>query len=361
MQMPTSKICGESSHTGFAGLPHWHQDDHSAAFAAFVCSAREMLARPYRHVSSDFDQDALRRCCERAETQPDLSRDQARAFFEENFCLVDLEGPGFVTGYFEPLMEASPVQTKDFCVPLYCRPPELVDIDDSNRPSDMDQDCRFGQIKDNRLVEYFDRGAIQAGALAGRNLELVWLKDKTDAYFIHIQGSAKLVFPDQTIVRISFSAKSGHAYSSLAKHLSAKQGTDEQLMTADRLADWMRSNPDEIDAFMAHNRSYIFFRIIENISESDGPVGAARIPLIKGRSLAVDRLLHTFGVPIWVRTKEPLPDQESPIHRLMIAHDTGSAIVGPSRGDIFLGTGPEAGFMAGQVRHDAQMTLLVPR
>jgi len=350
-----------SSPLSFDDLPNWSEDDHRAAFDVFVSSAREMLQTPYRQASPDVDHTALMRCCHSALALSDPSSQQSRMFFEQNFQLCKLEGKGFVTGYFEPVVEASAVCTPQYCYPLYRRPPDLVDLDDSSRPLGMDADCRFGRLENGKVSEYYDRGAIQNGALVGKGLELVWLKDKTDAFFIHVQGSARLELTEGSSIRVAYCAKTGHPYTSLAKQLSREMDIDPALMMADRLADWMRSHPDQIDGFMAQNQSYIFFKLIEDIGDDNGPVGAARIPLVAGRSLAVDRNLHTFGLPLWVHTFEPLPGHAGPFHRLMVAQDTGSAIIGSSRGDIFVGTGSEAGLIAGKIRHDAEMILLEPR
>ena len=162
-------------------------------------------------------------------------------------------------------------------------------------------------------------------------------------------------------MRVTYAAKSGHPYTSVAKVLCAQTGIAPETMTADRLADWMRAHPDQIDSLLAHNKSYIFFREGEGLSVDEGPVAAAKVPLIAGRSLAIDRLIHPFGTPFWVATSQPLAMQQQPFARLMMAHDTGSAIVGAARGDLFMGSGDDAGLVAGRIRHRAAMTVLVPK
>ena len=348
----------------FEELVGWADDDHCAAFAAFLPGARRMADTPYKTRRLEVNATALQRVAVIALGLDNPTQDEARSFFEQHFTPNHVElgdgDAGFVTGFFEPLVEASLHKTERFSVPLYRRPPELIDLDDVNRPPSMSAAFRFGRHVANGVEEYFDRPAIQAGALEGRDLELVWLENKVDAFFIHVQGSAKLALPNGNLMRTTYAAKSGHAYTSVAKVLCQQTGIPPEKMTADRLSDWMHANTDLLDELLAHNRSYIFFKEIEGLDPNDGPVAAAKVPLIAGRSLAVDRTLHTFGVPIWLTTDDALPGDVEPLARLMIAHDTGSAIVGPARGDIFTGTGDAAGLIAGRIRHGAKMTIFVP-
>jgi membrane-bound lytic murein transglycosylase A len=197
--------------------------------------------------------------------------------------------------------------------------------------------------------------------LKGRGLELAWLKSEVDAFFIHIQGSARLRLVEGGTMRIGYDGKSGHPYTGIGR-LAAERGLlSREGAHKDGLEAWLRAEPEEGRALMRENRSFIFFREI-GLLEHEGPIGAAAIPLTTGRSLAVDRTLVTFHTPIWVDAAElrDLDDADRPFRRLMIAHDTGSAIVGPGRGDLFFGSGDAAGSRAGRVRHAAAMTLLVP-
>ena len=289
---------------------------------------------------------------------------EARRFFEEYFqpyTWAASDQTGFVTGYFEPECEAALQATPEFSVPLYRRPPDLIDIDPHNRPDPLDCDFAFGRLVDGTISEYFDRQQIQSGALAGRGLELVWLKDKVTAYFIHVQGSALLRLTNGERRRIGYAAKSGHPYTSLGKLLCERLNVAPAEMTADRLADWMRNHRDELDAFMAQNRSYIFFEMSQAAASAEGPLGAGKVALTPGRSLAIDHTVHTYGTPVWVATDSDLLDEDRCFRRLMVAEDTGSAIVGPQRGDIFVGSGAKAGYLAGQIQAKAQMYTLVPR
>jgi len=352
--------------TSFQALDGWGADDHRAAFDAFLVSARRMLDKPYKTRALGIESAALLNTARAAFHMGQVGTSQARVFFEDNFVPhrfkdTAVETAGFLTGYFEPLVPASRHKTPRFTVPLYRRPPDLVDVGAHNRPAGMASSFRYARKTPQGLEEYFDRAAIQSGALNAKGLELVWLENKVEAFFIHVQGSAKLSLDDGSFMRVTYAAKSGHPYTSVGKVLSNKTGIPPARMTADRLAGWMYANPAEIDALLAHNRSFIFFHEVTGLDPDAGPLAAAKVPLVAGRSLAVDRTLHTFGTPIWVATKEALPGDSKPLARLMIAHDTGSAIVGPARGDVFVGTGEEAGMIAGKVRHRASMIVLVPK
>ncbi len=348
----------------FSDLLGWEVDNHRAAFEAFLTSAKRMVEIPYKTRQLQVRGSALQRAARVALDLDSPSANQARKFFEAEFTpkqiITNDQEDGFLTGFFEPVVSASLNPSKEYPIPLYQRPKELIDIDDASRPVSMDPYFRFGKRGEKGVEEYYDRPAIQSGALEGKNLELVWLRNKVDAFFIHVQGAAKLVLENGEFMRITYAAKSGHPYTSVAKVLCQQTSTAPELMTADRLADWMHKNPDQLDALLAHNQSFIFFKEVIGLNQDEGPIAAAKVPLTANRSLAVDRKIHTFGSPIWVSTMQALPEQKLPLARLMIAHDTGSAIVGASRGDIFTGTGDAAGLIAGRIRHQAKMTILVP-
>lgn len=350
----------------FAEISGWRDDDHAAAYAAFLVGARTIADAPPKTRSLGIDGGGLQRAA-RAALQRDSAQTKgtAREFFERWFVPRRICARGFVTGYYEPEVEASRSPTARFKVPLYRRPSDLVDVDDSNRPPAWHREVRFARRSDAGLVPFFDRAAIEDGALAGRALELAYVESPVDAFFIHVQGSARLRLVEGegqgTTLRTSYDGKAGHPYTSIGK-LAVERG----ILTRDRadkdgLEAWLKSHPEEGRALMRENRSYIFFRETE-VSDREGPLGAAGVPLAPYRSLAVDRTLHTFHTPVFVEAPE-LADPEhegKQFRRLMVAHDTGSAIVGPARGDIFFGSGEAAGSRAGRVRHAATMIALVP-
>jgi membrane-bound lytic murein transglycosylase A len=346
----------------FSEIAGWEEDDHTAAFAAFRVGARRIAQKPPKTRLLGIDGGGLSEAAHIVlgmDEQPD--RPVARRFFEWHFRPHRIEAPGSVTGYFEPEVAASRVPTARFKVPLYRRPDDLCDVTDANRPPGWDAAVHFARRAGEGIEPYFDRGAIEDGALDGRGLEIAWIESPTDAFFIHVQGSARLRLADGTTMRIGFDGKSGHAYTSIGR-LAVERGVLSRERTdKDGLEAWLKSHPAEGRALMRENRSYIFFRETGQ-SEAEGPLGAAGVPLTPWRSLAVDRGLHTFHAPIWVEAPALFDPEraQKPFRRLMIAQDTGSAIVGPTRGDIFCGSGARAGSIAGRIRHDAAMIVLVP-
>ena len=348
---------------GYQDIPNWENDDHISAFESFLVSAERMVVKPYKTRELGVNGRELSNIAKAAVdcSKNPMTTSQARTFFEAAFQPHKVnDANGFLTGYFEPVVAASKTRSTEFCEPLYLRPNDLVDVGNANRPSEMDSSYRYGLKTSDGIKPYFDRRAISTGALSGRNLELVYLKNKVDAFFIHVQGSAKLNLNEGGVMRVTYAAKSGHPYSSIAKKLCALLQVPPADMTADQLKKWMHENPDDLDELLFHNQSFIFFEEVLETDPLAGPIAAAKTPLIADRSLAVDRTLHTFGTPIWLTTQEPLPDETKPLACLMIAHDTGSAIVGPARGDIFIGSGDEAGFKAGRVRHSSEMIVFIP-
>ena len=347
----------------FEDIEGFAEDDLHRAFSAFRTSARQMLQRSFSTKCLGADGKRLKALGESALGLGEVEARRARQFFEENFQphrIVSQE-TGLLTGYFEPEVDAARAPDERFRYPLYERPDDLIDLRDHNRPAHIDASYRFGKQATDGIGFFSDRRAIDAGALNGRGLEIAWLADRVDQFFIHVQGSSRLRFADGTGTRLTYAAKSGHPYTSLGKILCERLDASPEEMTADRLAIWMREHPEKLDELLANNRSYIFFREVEEQPDDEGPIGAAGCPLVSGRSLAVDRTLHTFGTPVWVATRQPFVNSAESLRRLMVAHDTGSAITGSARGDIFVGSGAEAGLVAGKIRHEMEMITLLPR
>jgi len=345
--------------TSFPALPAWPDDDHLSAFRSFMrFCAPSSHSRGVKNDVPDAVCDAARALQESGR----VSSASARKFFESNFTPYKFGPAGFVTGYFEPELSASRKRHGPFQHPLLRAPGGLTSVTSANRPRGWPADLSHGRRTDAGLVPLPDRGQIMDGALAGETLELVWLKDPIDAFFVHVQGSARLRLDDGSIMRVGYAGKTGHPYSSIARILVRRgEGTPEEL-TMSGLRAWLEANPGQRDALFKENRSFIFFREIEINDPAAGPIGATGLPLISGRSLAIDPAYVPYGFPVFV-TSQNLADFEEPdrkLARLMIADDTGSAIRGAARGDIFVGSGEAAGRIAGEIRHRAAMTLLVP-
>jgi membrane-bound lytic murein transglycosylase A len=351
----------------FADLPGWEADDQREAYAAFRRSAFHAQEKSYRTGSLGIEFGAFAEAYAAARAVAEPNRYDARDFFERFFVparvLESEDAPGFVTGFYEPEVVASPRRTAAFPVPLLSRPPDLVDIDGSNRPAGLDPYLAFARATaDGRLIEYFDRGEIERGALAGRGLEIAWLADRVDAFFIHVQGAARLRMTDGRLLRVTYAAKSGQRFAGPGRILVDLGEIPPEQVTMQSIRAWFRDNPERIDEILWRNRSYIFFREAPVNDPALGPIAAAKVPLTPGRSIAVDRMLHTFGTPFFIDAPalRAFGGHEG-FRRLLIAQDTGSAIIGAARGDLFAGSGDAAGEVAGVVRHPATFHALVPK
>ena len=329
----------------FRDVDGWEADDHAAAFATFLTSCRAMgRTRPARAAWPVHN--ALRELCRRALASPARDATQARAFFEENFRPVRISAlganDGLLTGYFEPEIDGARRQSETFPIPVY------------RRPQDYPRERGAG-------VPYLDRAAIEDGALAGRNLEICWVRDANDLFFMQVQGSARVRFDDGKIVRLSYDGSNNWPYTPIGRVLIERGIVAKEDMSMDRIREWMAANPAEAAELRRQNRRYIFFRE-RPLADHVEAVGAQGVPLTPGRSVAVDRTLFAYGTPFFIEGTLPLESLRSAdrFRRLMVAQDTGSAIVGPARADIYFGAGKQAGSVAGRIRHRARFVMLVP-
>jgi membrane-bound lytic murein transglycosylase A len=352
------------SPVAFDALDGWRDDDHAAAWRAFRLSAVHAASSPPKTRALGVDGAALARIASIAADLPnDLDRDAARAFFEAHFQPVRFAEPsaGFFTGFYEPEVAAEAIPSASFSVPLHAPPPELVEIDETDPPPDLEPGMRFARRTADGFEPFFDRGAIERGALDGRGLEIAYLEDRVDALFVHIQGAARLRFSDGTLRRVTYAAKTGHAYTPVGRVLLERGLLPKGGVTMETIRDWFAAHPDAASEIIWQNRSYIFFREAPVTDPALGPIAAAKVPLSAGRSLAVDRTLHTFHAPVWIDTRLPADEGGAAFRRLMVAQDTGSAILGPARGDIFFGSGAEAGRIAGRMQAPGDFVVLSPR
>lgn len=278
----------------------------------------------------------------------------ARLFLERRYDPY-AAGTGIMTGYYEPVLRGAPAQDEVFRTPLYARPAELVEqagADSLRR--------RFGMIRDGRIEPFHDRGAIDDGVLAGRGLELVWVDDPVDAFFLHIQGSGRVVLPDGEMIRIGYAAQNGRAFVPIGRILIERGDIPRDRMSMQAIRAWLREvGHDRAVSLMRYNHSYVFFRRVEGLTPEQGPIGAMGVPLTPLRSVAVDRAHIPLGLPLFVTARDPI--DRGAFGRLVIAQDTGGAIRGPTRTDYFWGWGNEAGERAGRMREEAQIFVLLPR
>jgi len=304
----------------FDALDGWYDDNHVAALTSFLRTC-DLLDDP----------DWTPVCALAADVPPDEA--SARSFFELFFKPVVVgQPPALFTGYFEPELDGSPVPTGRFRFPLYRRPPELQD----------------GTV-------YHSRAAIEGGAIAGRGLELAWLDDAVDVYFLQVQGSGRIRMTDGTVMRVGYAGANGHAYRSVGQEMIRRGTHTLDQVSAQEIATHVRAEPTAGRALLDTNPSYVFFRKIGTLDPKDGPIGAMGRSITTLRSVAIDPRYTPLGAPVWIEK-----DGRNPIRSLMVAQDTGGAIKGMQRADIFYGTGAGAGNAAGTIRDGGRMVLLLP-
>lgn len=350
----------------WADVNGWSDDDHLAAYKTFRASCKTINAQAGAAEPKALG-GALGEPCKAAKSL-ELSDDaKAKAFFEQNFAPLRIsrlgEPDGFVTGYYEPVLEGSRTQTDVYNVPVYRRPSNLfVRGYKQDSVSLPNKGPVYRKIGRRKLVPYYDRGEIEDGKIAGRGLEIAWLKDPTDLLFAQIQGSARIKFDDGGTVRLNYDAYNGYPYTAVGRILIERGIIPKEEMSMQKIREWMAQNPDGAKELRRQNRSYIFFREV-NLSDKDEAVGAQGIPLTAGRSIAVDKSLHVYGTPFFIEGELPIDSEraKTPFHRLMIAQDTGSAIIGPARADLYFGAGHEAGRVSGRLRHPMHFVMLVPK
>jgi len=352
----------------WTNLDSWDSDDHAAAFATFLASCRTLEAKQRRGRELTAIPAALKDICERARQAIPLDEDGARKFFEDNFRPVRInklgDSDGFLTGYYEPIIAGSRVPTGEFNAPLYRRPSNLVvagrrKLGDAFPSKGATVGRRVGRRK---IVPYYDRGQIEDGALDGWHLEICYLHDQVDVLFAQIQGSARIRLEDGAILRVNYDSHNGWPYVPVGRALVEAKLMSRDQVSMQSIRDWMEANPDQAKDIRRMNKSYVFFRITELATE-DEAVGGEGVQLVPGRSIAIDRALHAYGTPFFIEASLPIASEKAvtKFDRLVIAQDTGSAIVGPARADIYFGAGDEAARIAGRIKNPGDFVMLIPR
>ena len=369
---PTPKMTAKSiakTPVPFTGLPGWDADDHLQAFKAFAASCGPVLAsaKSGGRTGAVGTSQALADVCQRAvvqsKSEKKITRALARTFFETFFRPERVDqavAPGLLTGYYEPLIKGSRAPSSVFQTPVYKRPPDLVNVvAESERGA---QSHKFTHLRQTGggLVPHLTRAEIEQGGLQGQNLELLYFRDSVDVYFMQVQGSARIELPDGEQIRITYDGKNGYPYTSIGRELIDRGTFTPDSMSLKSLANWLKDDRARAAPVMWKNQSYVFFRELKG-AEAEGAMGALSIPLQTGRSLAVDTGYHALGTPIFVAAPSiTYAGKADGFNRLMIAHDVGSAIKGPERGDIFFGSGDKAGKIAGVTKHPGRFYVLRP-
>jgi membrane-bound lytic murein transglycosylase A len=349
-------------------LDGWADDDHAAAFAAFLDSCGAAARKQPLSPEMAKMATALAAVCARAEASVPLDEAGARKFFEDNFrpLLIARLGQtdGFLTGYYEPIIEGSRVPTAEFRAPLYRRPPNLV-VSGWRRLGNVfpSKGIKVGRrVGRRKIVPYYTRAEIEAGALDGRHLEICWLRSQIDVLFAQIQGSARIRLQDGSVLRVNYDSYNGWPYTPVGRILVERGIMTKDQLSMQSIRQWMEAHPQQARDVRRQDQSYVFFRVT-GLGSEDEPVGNEGVPLTPGRSIAVDRSLHVYGTPFFVAADLPIAGDTATtkFRRLVVAQDTGSAIVGPARADIYFGAGKEAARVAGRIKNPGRFFMLVPR
>ncbi len=316
----TGAAVAEPTYTflSFDELDGWAADDHAAALSVFA------------ETCGDIPRTDWQRLCAFAKDGP-----AARDFFETFFqpVLIEDGDPMLFTGYFEPEITGDLGRSEAYAHPIYRLPDDLVE----------------GQ-------PYLTRREIEENeALAEKGLEIAWLADPVELFFLQVQGSGRIRLPNGEVIRVGYAGKNGRDYSSVGAKLVERGAFAAHEVSADAIKGWVKDNPEEGRELLWQNDSYVFFREVNEVPSEKGPLGAMNRSITTLRSIAVDPSITLLGAPVWIEK-----DGDDPMRRLMIAQDTGSAIKGAQRADIFFGTGPEAGRQAGNIKDGGRMVVLMP-
>jgi membrane-bound lytic murein transglycosylase A len=347
----------------------WRADDPRGALDAFLRSCDKLSGRS---AATPMAEDPLfgeianwRPICADAATFRTGSADQARDFFEDHFTpylVVDGNSPeGLFTGYYEPLLHGSRRFGGAYTVPLYRLPDDLVRVDLARFNPELAGYAIYGRVHGRQFEPYHSRADIETGALANRGLELLWVDDPIDKFFLQIQGSGQVQLDDGSLIRVGYAGQNGHPYRAIGRDLIEIGALTREQVSLPAIKGWLETHPSDAPYIMARNRSYIFFEERPELRPDEGPLGAQGVSLTAGRSLAVDRRYIPFGVPIWLDTTAPWPEGTDTLRRLMVAQDTGGAIKGVVRGDVFWGAGARAEAIAGHMKSRGRYAVLLPK
>lgn len=351
----------------FNDLPGWDKSDPRVSLKAFKTSCKAFLKQhPEKPVGSkhiSLQAKDWQPICKAARLIDDQSQHAAKHFFETWFSPVIFHDKtpvnGLFTGYYMPLLKGSLTKTKQYSVPIYGVPSNLIAVDFGRFDSDLKHHRRaFGRVKNKSIIPYYTREQIVNGSIDNVAPIVAWIEHRVDRQFLEIEGSGVIELDDGKKVTVGYAAQSGAPYTSIAKILIDKGVLTKDNASMQRIRKYFKDNPDQIDTVLNQNKSFVFF----DRHPREEALGSQGVPLTPGYSLAVDRKWIPMGVPLWLSTTRP--DQqahETPMERLMIAQDTGGAIKGPVRGDVYWGTGDEAIFIAGHMKNRGYYWLLLPK
>jgi membrane-bound lytic murein transglycosylase A len=350
--IPEVEYRGRLQPASWIELPEWGRESLRDSLVAFVRGCSALAKQPaWQPV-----------CADASALPPDISDRDIAAFFESRFdphqvINADESTSGMVTGYYEPLLRGSRTRTSRYRYPIYAVPQDLLVIDLSGVYPDLKHKRLRGRIEGNRVVPYLARGDIDAEPAPLKGLEIAWVDDAVELFFLHIQGSGQVQLENGERVRVGYADQNGHPFRSLGRLLIQRGELPPERASMQGIKDWARRHPGKVQRFMNENPSFVFFR--ELPGDLPGPIGSLGVPLTAERSIAVDPRVIPLGVPVYLATT--WPNSPQPLNRLMVAQDTGGAINGGVRADFFWGFGDSSGSQAGKMRQAGRMWVLLPK
>jgi len=347
----TTRAPGIGSPVDWSSLQNWDADNQSAAWQAFLKSCEKLRQPQWQEV------------CRLAEQSGEPSDAEVRAFFEAHFEArpVYAEGgetEGLITGYYEPLLKGSWQQGGEFQYPLYGVPNDLLVVDLGAVYPQLKGMRLRGKLVGNRVVPYYDRAQLDGDRDLLQGREILWVNSPVDLFFLHVQGSGLVELTDGSIVAVGYADQNGYPYQSIGRVLVQMGELQPDEVTLFSIREWLKANPDRAKDILEQNPSYVFFDLKDTVA--DAPTGALNVALTPRRSIAVDRSVIPLGAPVWLQTTLP-GEAQVPLDRLMLAQDTGGAIRGHVRADVFWGRGDEAERMAGLMKQQGELFVLLPR
>ncbi len=328
----------------------WGSDDPTAALSAFLQGCPILNTRP-----------EWLGVCTRAQSLTNKTRSGINDFFRQNFepyrvVNIDETDTGIVTGYYEPLLRGSRTRTSVYRYPLYSSPQDLITIDLSETYPDLKNRRLRGRLVGNKVVPYLERADIDGNTSPLKGLEIAWVDDPIEAFFLQIQGSGRILLPDGKYLRVGYADQNGHPFRALGGLLIRRGEIRAENASMQGIKAWAQRNPRKVQQFMNGNPSFVFFK--ELPGDLTGPIGTLGVPLTAERSIAVDQRVVPLGVPVYLATT--FPNTTQPLNRLMVAQDTGGAIAGAVRADFYWGFGDGAGSQAGRMKQQGRMWVLLP-
>jgi membrane-bound lytic murein transglycosylase A len=347
----TTRPPGIGDPVEWSSLQSWGSDNQSDVWEGFLKSCQKLSHEQWREV------------CHLAQNSGDLSDAEVREFFESNFEVrpvyaEDGVTEGLITGYYEPLLKGSWERSEAFRYPLYGVPKDLLIVDLGGIYPQLKNMRLRGKLDGNKVVPYYDRAQLDRDQDLLQGTEILWVDSLVDVFFLHVQGSGRIQLNDGSTVAVGYAGQNGHPYQSIGKVLIEMGELEKEEVTLFSIRDWLWSNPTRLNEVLSKNPSYIFFELRDG--QADGPVGSLNVALTPRRSIAVDRSVIPLGAPVWLQTTLP-DEQQSPLNKLMLAQDTGGAIRGHVRADVFWGRGDEAEKMAGLMKQQGKLFVLLPR